>query len=53
MSTDGSEKGIEHFTWNITQHIHHFQQYISAIGSSILEILHPKSRDRLPLEVSG
>jgi hypothetical protein len=42
------EKGIEHFSRNITQHIHDFHQYIFALGSSILEIPHPKSRDRLP-----
>jgi hypothetical protein len=42
------DKGIEHFNLNITQPIHHFHRYIFAIGSSILEISHPKSHDRLP-----
>jgi hypothetical protein len=39
------EKGIEHFSLNVTQHIRHFHQYIVAIGSSILEIPCPKSHD--------
>jgi IS1 family transposase len=32
------ENGIEHFSLNITQHIHRFRRDIFAIGSSILEI---------------
>jgi hypothetical protein len=36
------ENGIEDFSLNIAQHIHHFHQSIFAIGSSILEILHPQ-----------
>jgi hypothetical protein len=40
-------KGIEHFSLNITHDIHRFHQYIFAIGSSILEIAHPKSQDQL------
>jgi hypothetical protein len=41
------EKRIEHFSLGSTQHIHHFHQYIFAIGSSILETPHPKSHGRL------
>jgi hypothetical protein len=46
-------KWIEHFSLNIIQHIHHFHQYILAIGSSILEIWHPKSHDRLHSKFLG
>jgi hypothetical protein len=47
------ENEIEHFSWNITQHIHHFHQCIFSIGSPILEISHLKSHDRLPSKVPG
>jgi hypothetical protein len=47
------EKGIEHFSLNITHHIQHFHQYIFAIGFSIFEIQHPKSHDRLSAKVPG
>jgi hypothetical protein len=47
------EKGIEHFSLNVTQHIHHFHRYSFAIGSSILKIPHPRSHDRLPSKIHG
>jgi hypothetical protein len=47
------DKGIEHFSLNITQHSYHFHQCKFAIRSFIHEIRHSKSHDRLHSKFPG
>jgi hypothetical protein len=48
ISKSTISKRSEKFTLNITRHIHHFNRYTSATGSSILKIRHSESHDGLP-----